>query len=510
MTFAVTQGPAGATISGGILSWTPTHAQSRVANSFTITASSSGGSATQTFSVTPNGNINGIVSTIYVSSQGKVPVPIDSSALPVAAYVPEGGGYTKIQGTGSASGTFTILGVPPGEVLIQQGGNFVLTNLSDIDFSTAVLGRVDAVTPVNAAIMELDITFATPPPASEGFYNWYVPNLGLKRSYVLDFQSGIPSTTFRTSDNYAAPLMDIAKGDVGYFYRTYSPPMGATVQSLIDSTGPLPLQMSDGGTTRVTASTTGVSLSKNLRANIQGTAFHSLLTQINPTATLFSSGPTETGVRVKAQPFTDEFGEIFSSVGYDASPTLVSVSDSALLSDNDRGDLPYGNPYTSFTEYFRVMFQARIGSGLGGILGSVGTVTRSIPGAGSVITPVISPVTSPMIDGVSIFTPPGQRSPIVSTSPTVSWQLPAIGTAQYYTVSFLEVPAPGDTTFDFFKIHTAQTSIVLPAGVLTPSTTYHVFIRACSSPNGSLGRPLVNPFPFSWADAISSFIRTAP
>ena len=55
VTFSLTNAPAGATLSGSTISWTPTAQQSRVPNSFTVTATASGGaSATQSWTVTPS------------------------------------------------------------------------------------------------------------------------------------------------------------------------------------------------------------------------------------------------------------------------------------------------------------------------------------------------------------------------------------------------------------------------------------------------------------------------
>src|SRR5947209_10448547 len=52
ITYAVKSGPSGASVNGSSLSWTPTHAQSRVANDFDITATTAaGGTADQKFTV---------------------------------------------------------------------------------------------------------------------------------------------------------------------------------------------------------------------------------------------------------------------------------------------------------------------------------------------------------------------------------------------------------------------------------------------------------------------------
>src|ERR1039458_1771406 len=58
VTFALTTGPTGAAISGNTVSWTPTAAESRVSNNFEVTATTtSGGTASQSWMVTPGGTI---------------------------------------------------------------------------------------------------------------------------------------------------------------------------------------------------------------------------------------------------------------------------------------------------------------------------------------------------------------------------------------------------------------------------------------------------------------------
>src|SRR5206468_2247080 len=91
VTFSLSNAPAGATLSGNTLSWTPAAQQSRVPNSFTATATASGGaSATQSWTVTPSGTIRiSHIDTLW-SESGSTSRPFDWSLLSplVAALVP--------------------------------------------------------------------------------------------------------------------------------------------------------------------------------------------------------------------------------------------------------------------------------------------------------------------------------------------------------------------------------------------------------------------------------------
>jgi hypothetical protein len=75
-----------------------------------------GGTATQTWSVTPNGVIYGSYIDKYWTADGNsTDVPNDMSWWYVAALVPqEDGSLTELPGTGNEDGTFTIPDVPAG------------------------------------------------------------------------------------------------------------------------------------------------------------------------------------------------------------------------------------------------------------------------------------------------------------------------------------------------------------------------------------------------------------
>ena len=89
VTFSLSTAPNGAALSGSTLTWTPTAPQSRTANSFTLTATSaSGGTARQSWSVTPNGTITVNWINTYWSPSGPTPVPANASlAFNVQAVV---------------------------------------------------------------------------------------------------------------------------------------------------------------------------------------------------------------------------------------------------------------------------------------------------------------------------------------------------------------------------------------------------------------------------------------
>ena len=128
VSYQLTSGPTNASLTGNVLTWAPSHPQSRTSNGFTITATTSEqASATQMFAVTPNGNIDGVVNVIEYTSNGKAVTPVQVDG--VVAYVPTvSGSYTQIAGTGGL-GTFSVSGVPSGYFLLQVGLNSAYSQL---------------------------------------------------------------------------------------------------------------------------------------------------------------------------------------------------------------------------------------------------------------------------------------------------------------------------------------------------------------------------------------------
>jgi len=145
VTFSLSSGPSGTALSGNTVSWTPTHAESRTSNSFTVTATTSaGGSATQSWTVTPNGTINITAVTTYWTPSGSINVsPQWLANLPYpAALVPQSdGSLQRLQGAANADGSFSIPNVPAGFYWLQINPNAnYWTSTSDFDFGQDAIG----------------------------------------------------------------------------------------------------------------------------------------------------------------------------------------------------------------------------------------------------------------------------------------------------------------------------------------------------------------------------------
>ena len=144
--FTLSAAPEGAMLSGNTLSWTPSGAESRIADSFTVTATSSeGGRATQSWSLTPAGTINGSWIDTRWTSKGSSDIPLDWTKARFApqALVPQPDGtFVAIVGSGNSDGTFTIPNVPGGYYWLQAapGPSLFWTSSSSIDLGRDTVG----------------------------------------------------------------------------------------------------------------------------------------------------------------------------------------------------------------------------------------------------------------------------------------------------------------------------------------------------------------------------------
>jgi hypothetical protein len=70
VTYHLLSGPSGASISGNALTWVPASDQARVANQFSVSATSGTSVVHQAWSVTPAGTVQGTMIVSYVNDSG--------------------------------------------------------------------------------------------------------------------------------------------------------------------------------------------------------------------------------------------------------------------------------------------------------------------------------------------------------------------------------------------------------------------------------------------------------
>jgi hypothetical protein len=515
VSFALTSGPSNATITGSTLSWTPSHPQSRVANSFTITATTTEhATAMQTFSVTPTGNINGVDNLNGYTANGKTVLPITGISN-VMAFVPDGkGSYTTITGTGG-SGTFTVPGVPAGYFMLQiSGGNvntLLWTSASDVDLSSAFQGRLDATYPTNTPT--LNVNFTNP----VGGDNCYLitPNLG-PYVYINEPNFYTCGYTWKGTYDWSNALPEPDKGDQTYvyLYQDLGPFLNGTWlgNAFASSAGPLDLAIPDGGNVNVSGTTVAQPPSSTVRANLGVAQLTTLAKGVHPGFPYYPDGPH---FFVGIQPFTADYylGDWVGPLNrntyvFQIAPLNLSPNLNTFNTDADLGDVSYSNPFpSSWPPFAALRILGKIPYTTDGatypvtVNGGIGTYSLTMPTSGSPIEPLVGPATSIKVNGTDFF----QDQSKTGTQPVISWDPPSSGTPDGYSLSVVQLELRGTSSHigGVYTIYTTQTSVTIPPGILKASNQYFIQLRAFKGNSSVETAPRFESFPVGFADAFS-------
>jgi hypothetical protein len=189
------------------------------------------------------------------------------------------------------------------------------------------------------------------------------------------------------------------------------------------------------------------------------------------------------------------------NIGPSSNGLFLVLASHAFSSDTDAGDIPFANPFpvswTPYLDYSDSAVQNLTPPGASSpfpMAVANRVVTAQFPTASNPIAPFIGPALNPQVNGVSLF----QDRVISGSTPVLSWQAPALGTAYIYHI---EVIRRVD------ELYTTSTSIVLPQGLLSSGNSYCFVIQSISrkSLDNSVA-PYIETFPEGSADVVSGVI----
>jgi hypothetical protein len=506
ITFALSSEPMGATLVGNTVTWTPTHEESRTANAFTVRATTAaGGSATQTWSVTPNGTINIKALITFWTPTGSTDVPRQWLAnLPYpAALVPQtDGSLQRLQGAANADGTFSIPNVPGGFYWLQisPSANY-WTSASDFDYGFDTIGQPPARTTVNTTTFAFQIG-QTVVPDGPGYLigQTDVQNLDLIEFINFPLFTQLGFSRVITSPN------DWSKITAAYFSEFLPVTSGSFSGYALGRAQTLTnVSLTDGGTNAINV-TLSPTPAASLPLSIMGTAWASAAQAIgpgtaslqgsdyafyaqpyvtdrnaHPSAVLFA-GPDLPLLRPGVQSnlgFTFPFPYLCSTAtgptGFPVLPTQIPP----ITTDLDYGSVSYGDPYPAT---WPRMFQycemssvsvSRPNSTATDTFVVTNKQTTAVPSGA--VSPLLMPVQNPTLNGSSLFT----AGSLNTTSVTLSWTAPATGQPFGYYVSVYELATTPLGTTGYLpagRYGTAQTSAKVP--FLTAGNTYVFTITA--------------------------------
>lgn len=453
--------------------------------------------------------------TTWVSNTSIQNIPSDLSTTTIAALIANSaGGYTVKPGSGDASGTFSIPGVPDGAYILRIGNEYVASSLSSVDLGSSVLGRADAVRLTTPTTITLDLTNLAPwvgGDALEAFSTqvnaWW---FGLE--YIVgqptDGSVALSSYSFDSTTSVDGPFgsnrIEGSRGDRFTFAQlTLGTSLeGVPYQSMTRIFEPAPFDQTNGGTNAFTGAFTDVATNDTSAADLKTTQFAALLGDIHPTAPVISNGVT---FSVLGQAGGLSYGPISATADF-----LVLYAGTAQ--DIAASGMHYGQP-------------------LQGTWGNIGDarVTKQVAWSVSSLSPAFVYVGIGESDEVGAFTtapitpfvgPPrlarigaldlNQDQIGVGLTPTISWSAPAVGTATQYDVAVFRLTPDfgnGVTRKELIaNFATKGTSLTLPSGILTAGEAYALRISAQVS-NDPITTPHRISFPFGIGQTATAIFR---
>ena len=495
ITFSLVAQPAGATITGSTINWTPPAAESRVSNSFEAMATtSSGGTATQSWTVTPTGTVTvNWVNTDWTPA-GAVQIPQPATFIPSALVPQTDGSLQLITGTSVSPGLFQIPQVPGGYYWLIQGipqGLLLPPTAFWTNSSTFDLGRdnVGAVTGVLGSSESITLNFnlsGLDPSATPGVVGFLTDNPPVPPIYL----TATPGQSTLTGSVALSSRIDWTTVNTA-FLGQYEPSTLGAFNNLVLGPGLslTNMQFVNGAQNQISG-TLVTSPTASLNLSIPGSQWATMMQNVGPgTASPIGSWlsiaaePYVVGVNARASIFSPTVGATLYMVQPDpangvpfplaACPNMPflfpAANEPAVVSDQNLGTLPYGDPYPSnWTR--ELAFCQTVTVPFPGVPQSFGMPLNysvvSDPAKPS-LAPLVGPVVSPMIGGANLFT----TTSVNTTTEALRWSAPS-GTPYGCTVLVFQL-IPIQNGLEFLVVgtySTAQTSMTLPP--LTAGNTY--------------------------------------
>ena len=529
ITYALTTGPTGATLSGDSLSWTPTAAQSRTSNSFTITATTSeGATATQPWTVSPTGVVTVNWINTYWGPSGPVQVPvIAAESLAVSAIAPQtDGSLLVLKGAAASPGVITIAGVPAGSYWLVFGSLGVLpessgaywTNTNTFDAGRDFPGTPPALLNGTSTIT-FDLSLTDLQPVSVQTPILFQPD---------NSTSSLPLPLSQNITSFAATLNVIGNidwsQDSTLLLAQYEPAALSPLNNAILGPSTLLSNQSFTYSSPNLITETLQTSPASLDLTIDGSQWASMLNSAGPatpssyaSAFSLSAEPYVTGrnaslsvtnfvlaasANVVQQLFAfSPFAPVCDPTGF----PFQAATTPAILTDQDLGTLQYSDPFDpSWTRTETFCEEGVVPIPVPNSKSTVNFAlvdSETVAPSSTALAPIISPVQSPTIGGASLFA----AATLNTTTPSLSWSAPASGSPYGYRVDvFVGQTSNGISTYIPVGVFgTSQTSVTLPP--LSSGNTYVFSITALADAAANIQTsPNRSALPAGFANVVSA------
>ena len=533
VSFALTTGPTGASLSGSTVNWTPTAAQSRTSSAFTVTATTSeNATATQSWTVSPTGTVTVNAVNTYWEPAGAVQVPIVSAAsLEISAVVPEpDGSLTVLKGAATAPGVISIAGVPAGNYWLAFGGTNLLpdstsaywTNTTTFDAGHDISGIPPAAL---SSTSQTNFAFSLSGLAS---VNVATPVFFNPEDISFSLQDPAGSTTLTETVGVSGDI-DWTQVSTAFLAQYEPSTLGPLTTGVLGPSATLSGLSFTNGTTNTITQALQAGTATSYDVSVQGAQWASTFTTAAPaTPSSYASGfyvevePFVSGVN--AQETLNQTSDLvlaatayepFQGLGFafaqftacDSTgfPARLVGTQPSILTDQDLGTLQYDDSFPSpwtraenFCEEAVVPVPVPDSTATANFaLVSSATVAPS----STALAPVVGPVQSPTINGASLFT----AATLSTTTPALSWSAPATGSPYGYRVAvYVLVNPSGVPAYQTAGVfYTSQPSVTLPP--LSAGNTYVFAITALTDGTANVQTaPFRSSLPAGFASVVSA------
>ncbi len=509
VTLTLASAPSGTILNGNTLTWTPSAAQSRVPNPFSVMATTSGGSATQSWNVTPAGTVSGTWIDTYWTSSGPVEVPIDwtkVSGFPIALVPQPNGSFQALTGSGNSDGTFSIPGVPGGYYWLQPGlSASYWTSSGTLDLGTDIAMQASAsasTVPTSTTTMNFNLAGLDPLAAGdEVMFLW-----DLWQPFSLEFAATSPAdATTLSSATMINSNIDFSQSGPAFLLQ-YEPETLGTLSALrLGSEETLSSLTLSNGTSNTIDGTLAPAPQQSFDLNVKGSAWTPLFNSVGPSSSTLEGAsmalttlPFLTGGHVLAvsrlsiplfdgvQPSSVAAFNLFANLpvcaGSGPAPTggfSLPPGEPPITADQDFGAVQYDDPFPS--AWLRVFTFCQAASVAVALPGSASPVsfqlmaTQSSAVPTSPISPAISQVQNPTINGANLFV----ANTVGATGVTLNWTAPNGTMPTGYKITTFVAGTELNNVPSYLPagaFYTAKTSVSLPP--LQAGKTYVFLISA--------------------------------
>jgi hypothetical protein len=300
--FSLGSSPTGATLSAGVLFWTPTHDQSRVPNQFSVTATDAkGGSATQSWTVTPSGVVTISDVITYWTSAGPQAQPVKfppNPPYPSILLLQADGISQRLTGTGNPDGSLQIPHVPGGYFWLQMSPNpsyWTSTNSFDAGMDVAGSPFV-AASQTSTTTIDINLTATAPIQAGDLF-----DVTSDAAALVLAGGLGLPGSTSYSFAYRANSNLDFSRIKTLFFNQYRQLSSGSfTGSSLVASLTQSDVNITDGAVNSV-GGAMAISPTASTPIGIKGSSWAANFENVGPAV----ATPDSTSYSVSVQPFVE-------------------------------------------------------------------------------------------------------------------------------------------------------------------------------------------------------------